>query len=365
MTYRQVDVAEAIRLREAGATVVDVREPIEWDGGHIAGAVHVPLREVPARIAAELTAHDAPVLVYCQSGARSSRVAEFLVAQGHTNVANLNARLGDWRAAGGAWDEAGAGLTPSQERRYARQLLMPDVGPDGQRRLFAARVLIIGAGGLGSPAALYLAAAGVGTIGIVDDDRVSESNLQRQVLHTTERVGVAKVDSAERAIAALNSEIRVVKHAERLDPSSAERLLGGYDVVVDGSDSIDTRYAINDAAVRLGKPVVHAAVYRWEAQVTTLVPFDGPCYRCLYPEPAPPDLAPACDVAGVIGVLPGLAGTLQASEVIKLVLGIGEPLVGRIVAIDLKRGSFEELTAARDPKCTACGVASLSAAGRG
>lgn len=353
MTFRQVGVDEARRLREEGYRVVDVREPVEWSSGHIAGATHIPLGELPARLAVDLPDPDERLLLYCRSGARSARASAFLAANGYADVANLDALVTDWRSAGGAWEEAAAMPDP----RYARQVLIPEVGTEGQRKLGEARVLVVGAGGLGSPAALYLAAAGVGTLGIVDDDVVEESNLQRQVLHRTEDVGSRKVDSAERTLRALNPATTVIKHDERLEAGTVDRLIGGYDVIVDGSDTLATRYVLNDAAVRLGKPVVHASVYRWEGMVTTFVPFEGPCYRCLYPVQPPDELAPACDVAGVMGVLPGLAGVLQATEALKLILGSGETLAGRLLTFDARSGRFDEVTVPRDPSCPACGRA--------
>jgi molybdopterin/thiamine biosynthesis adenylyltransferase/rhodanese-related sulfurtransferase len=356
VTVRQVGIDEARRLRDEGYRVIDVREPVEWASGRIAGATHIPLGDLPARLARDLPDRDERLLLYCRSGARSGRASAFLAANGYSNVVNLDALVSDWKSSGGPWEEETA-AEPAVSPRYARQVLIPEVGPDGQRRLRDGRVLVVGAGGLGSPVALYLAAAGVGTIGIVDDDAVEESNLQRQLLHRTADIGARKVDSAERTLVALNPGTRVVKHDERLDASSVERLIGGYDVVADGSDTLDTRYVVNDAAVRLRKPVVHASVYRWEGIVTTFLPFQGPCYRCLYPTQPPAELAPACDVAGVMGVLPGLAGVLQATEVLKLLLGAGETLVGRLLTFDARATRFDEVSVARDPGCPACGGA--------
>jgi molybdopterin/thiamine biosynthesis adenylyltransferase/rhodanese-related sulfurtransferase len=352
---RSVGAAEAIRLAADGHRVIDVRQPSEFDAGHIPGATLLPLGDLASRLAEVLPDRDEPLLVHCAVGARSTRASAYLAANGYTRVANLAASLADWRAAGGPWETPSPALTEEQSRRYARQLLVPGVGADGQRRLLEARVLVVGAGGLGSPAALYLAAAGIGTIGLVDDDVVELSNLQRQVMHATSRIGQSKTSSGRSALEALNPTVRVVEHPERLDASNAERLLGRYDVIVDGSDRFETRYVINDAAVGLRKPVVHASVYRWEGQVTTLVPFEGPCYRCLHPVPPPVELAPDCDVAGVMGTLPGIAGTLQATEVIKLVLGVGELLVGRLLTFDASSVEFREITVPRDPACPACG----------
>jgi sulfur-carrier protein adenylyltransferase/sulfurtransferase len=354
-SVRKVGAAEAVQLAADGYRVLDVRQQSEWDAGHIPGATLLPLPELPSRMAQLLPDRDEAVLVHCAVGARSARASAYLAANGYTRVANLDASLDAWRAAGGAWEAPPQPLTEEQRQRYGRQLLLPEVGVEGQRRLLAARVLVVGAGGLGSPAALYLAAAGIGSIGLLDDDVVELSNLQRQVLHATGRIGQAKTVSGRAALEALNPGVVVVEHAERLEAANVERLLAGYDVIVDGSDRFETRYLINDAAVALRRPVVHASVYRWEGQVTTLVPFDGPCYRCLHPAPPPEELAPACDIAGVMGTLPGIAGTLQANEVIKLVLGVGEPLVGRLLLIDAKSGEFREIHAARDPQCPACG----------
>jgi molybdopterin/thiamine biosynthesis adenylyltransferase/rhodanese-related sulfurtransferase len=362
MPLRQVGIEEAIALAADGHRVLDVREPDEWASGHIAGARHIPLAELPARAAAELPDRDAPIVVQCHSGRRSERAATWLIGQGYTNVVNLAGLIDRWPLAGGPWEAPDTSAGPAVERRYARQVLVPGVGVDGQHRLGQARVLVVGAGGLGSPAALYLAAAGVGTLGIADDDVVDETNLHRQILHTTDRIGASKVDSAAESIHELNPLVNVARHAGRVDAETVDRLIGAYDVVVDGSDSLQTRYLVNDAAVQLRKPVAHAAVYRWEAQVTTLVPFVGPCYRCLYPTEPPDGVAAACDVAGVVGVLPGLAGILQATEVIKLILGTGEPLIGRMLLVDLAGTRFEEVTVRRDPACPACGTDDARAA---
>ena len=353
--FREADVAEAVALAREGFTVVDVREQTEWDAGHVEGAVHLPLTELPDRIGSVVPDRDAPLLLHCAVGARSERAASRLAEMGYTNVVNLKGTIGRWKELGGAWTEPLALLTPAQQRRYARQTLVPEIGHEGQRRLLDARVLLIGAGGLGSPVALYLAATGVGTIGLVDDDVVSESNLQRQVLHGQDRLGMLKVDSAERTLRGINPETRVLKHVERLGADNVDRLIGDYDVIVDGTDNFDTRYALNDAAVRLRKPVVHGSIYRWDGQVTTFVPFDGPCYRCMYPTRPPDELAPACSVVGVLGVLPGIVGILQATEVLKLVLGVGQTLSGRLLMLDAMGTTFDEVRIERDPGCPACG----------
>ena len=355
MTVRDVNIDEAVALARQGYRVLDVREQSEWDAGHVAGATLVPLGEVPQRIGDVVADRDTPLLVHCAVGGRSARASAWLEQMGYTNVVNVKAPISRWQAAGGEWEEPLQLLSPSQQRRYARQVLIPEVGQEGQRRLLDAKVLLIGAGGLGSPVALYLAASGVGTIGLVDDDVVDESNLQRQVLHGVDRVGMRKVDSAELTLHGLNPETTVVKHVERLGPDNVERLIGGYDVVVDGTDNFDTRYVLNDAAVRLGRPVVHGSIYRWDGQITTFVPFEGPCYRCMYPTQPPPELAPACSVAGVLGVLPGIVGLLQANEVFKLVLGVGDTLSGRLLMFDAMGTTFDEVRIWRDPACPACG----------
>jgi molybdopterin/thiamine biosynthesis adenylyltransferase/rhodanese-related sulfurtransferase len=351
---RQLTVEQALGRAQAGDRFVDVREPWEWAAGHVAGALHIPLGELPARLA-ELPAPDAPIVLYCRSGARSGRAALFLAAQGYRDVANVDDLIERWPQHGGAWEADGEGLTAGQRRRYARQLLLPEVGEQGQRRLLAAKVLLVGAGGLGSPVGLYLAAAGIGTIGLVDDDVVDESNLQRQVVHATDRVGMPKTASARAALEALNPDVSVVEHPVRLTGGNATELIGGYDVVVDGSDNFATRYALNDAAVNLRKPVVHASVYRWEGEVTTLLPFQGPCYRCLHPSQPPDELAPDCALAGVLGVLPGMLGTIEAAEVLKLVLGTGQTLAGRLLLVDAATAEFREVRVERDPACPACG----------
>ena len=356
--YREVGLSEGVALAREGYRVVDVREQNEWDAGHVAGATLVPLRQVPERIADVAPDRDEPLLVHCAVGGRSARASAWLAQQGYTNVVNLKVPISGWKQAGGEWDEPAQLLSPSQQRRYARQVLIPEVGQEGQRALLDAKVLLIGAGGLGSPIALYLAASGVGTIGLVDDDVVDESNLQRQVLHGADRVGMRKVDSAEMTILGLNPETTVVKHVERLGAENVERLIAGYDVIVDGTDNFDTRYVLNDAAVRLRKPVVHGSIYRWDGQMTTFVPFEGPCYRCMYPTQPPPELAPACSVAGVLGVLPGIVGLLQANEVFKLVLGVGETLAGRLLMFDAQGTTFDEVRIWRDPACPACGEGS-------
>jgi sulfur-carrier protein adenylyltransferase/sulfurtransferase len=361
---REVSPQEADRLRSAGATLIDVREQHEWDAGYIAGAKHVARSYLEDNVETVAPDRDAPIVVYCASGVRSAYGTRTLLQLGYTNVVNMAGGFEAWKSLGLPW-VAPAGLTPAQQQRYSRHLLIPEVGSAGQAKLLDSKVLIIGAGGLGSPAALYLAAAGVGTLGIVDFDVVEASNLQRQVLHSTERLGDKKVDSARTTIQALNPDVHVVAHDEMLLADNVERLIAGYDVILDGTDTFETRYLLNDAAVAAGIPVVHASVFRFEGQLTTFVPYEGPCYRCLYPTPPPPELAPGCSVAGVLGVVPGIMGLLQANEVLKLVLGIGEPLVGRLLLFDALDGSFSELRLARDPACPACSDAAGAARERG
>jgi len=354
-SIRQVSTADAIELARQGYRVIDVREPHEWNAGHVDGATLIPLADLPARFADEVPDRSTPILLHCRSGARSGRAAAYLAQAGYTNLVNMNDMVDAWPRLGGPWVEPRQLLTPAQARRYSRQTLIPEIGQEGQRRLIDSSVLLIGAGGLGSPVALYLAASGIGTIGLVDDDVVDESNLQRQVVHTVDRIGQPKTASARVTLEALNPETRVVEHRERLSAENVERLIAGYDVIVDGTDNFDTRYVLNDAAVRLRKPVVHGSIYRWDGQVTTFVPFEGPCYRCMYPTQPPEELAPACAVAGVLGVLPGIAGMIQANEVFKLLLGVGDTLAGRLLMFDAMSTEFNEVRVWRDPACPACG----------
>jgi molybdopterin/thiamine biosynthesis adenylyltransferase/rhodanese-related sulfurtransferase len=354
-----VSAAEALELAASGWRILDVREQVEWNEGHIPSATLLPLADLALRIGEVAPERDAPLLVHCAVGARSLRASAWLVQNGYSSVASMRASLLDWRRLGGAWEAPEQLLTPSQQRRYSRQVLIPEIGQAGQRKLLDSRVLLIGAGGLGSPAALYLAASGIGTIGLVDDDVVDESNLQRQVLHASDRVGMPKTESARMTLNALNPETRVVEHRERLDADNVERLIADYDVIVDGTDNFETRYLLNDAAIRLRKPVVHGSIYRWDGQVTTFAPFAGPCYRCMYPTQPPPELAPSCAVAGVLGVLPGIVGLLQANEVFKLLLGVGETLAGRLLMFDAMATEFSEVRIWRDPACPSCGEGTI------
>ncbi|HSH22099.1 MAG TPA: molybdopterin-synthase adenylyltransferase MoeB, partial [Candidatus Caenarcaniphilales bacterium] len=320
-----------------------------------------PRGHLESRIEAAAPDRDGPLILYCASGIRSALAARQLADLGYRDVVSLAGGFQRWKAEGRPW-KAPLVLSAEQQRRYSRHLLIPEVGSGGQQRLLESRVLFIGAGGLGSPAMLYLAAAGVGTIGIVDFDVVELSNLQRQVVHSTERLGRKKTESAAETIGALNPDVSVVAHDEMLTDENVSRLIDGYDVVIDGTDTFETRYSLNDAAVRARIPVVHASVFRFEGQLTVFAPFEGPCYRCLYPTPPPPELAPGCSVAGVLGVVPGVMGLLQATEAIKLLLGTGEPLVGRLLIYDALDATFQELQLRRDPACPACSDAATAAA---
>src|SRR3954471_5580777 len=351
----EVDPAEVReQLNDDGVVLIDVRETEEFDAGHIPGAVHVPRSYLESRIENAVSDRDAHVVLYCQSGNRSAWGAHTLKdLLGYENVESMKGGITLWKDRGYEV-EVPKSLTKEQRERYSRHLLIPEVGVEGQQKLLEAKVLLLGAGGLGSPAALYLAAAGVGTLGIVDDDVVDLSNLQRQVVHTTDRIGVPKVDSAEETIQAINPDVDVVKHPVRLDASNVIELIEPYDIVVDGVDNFPTRYLLNDASVRLQIPVVSASILGFDGQLSVFKPYEGPCYRCLYPVPPPAELAPSCGANGVLGVLPGTMGLLQATEVIKLVVGVGEPLVGRLLLYEALGATFTELKVRRDPECPVC-----------
>jgi molybdopterin/thiamine biosynthesis adenylyltransferase/rhodanese-related sulfurtransferase len=352
--------ADLARRTDTRTVLLDVREAEEWDAGHVPAALKVSKSYLEQDIEAAIPDRDRPIVVYCAGGIRSLFAALTLQDMGYTNVVSMAGGFQQWKGAGLPWDMPRM-LSTEQKQRYSRHLLIPEVGIDGQGRLLDSKVLLVGAGGLGSPAALYLAAAGVGTIGIVDFDVVDLSNLQRQILHTSDRVGERKVDSARRTINALNPDVNVVGHEEMLTGENVERIIAGYDVILDGTDTFDTRYTLNDAAVAAGIPVVHASVFRFEGQLTVFKPYEGPCYRCLYPTPPPPELAPGCSVAGVLGVVPGIMGLLQANEVLKLILGIGDSLAGRLLLFDALDASFTELTLRRDPACPVCSDAARAA----
>jgi molybdopterin/thiamine biosynthesis adenylyltransferase/rhodanese-related sulfurtransferase len=334
--------------------LVDVREKHEWNEGHIPGAVHVPRGYLELQVEEAVPDKDKTLVLYCAGGVRSLMAGATLQQMGYKNVVSMAGGFGAWKGNGYPFVQPRT-LSEAQAKRYSRHLLVPEVGEEGQFKLLDSRVLLIGAGGLGSPAAYYLAAAGVGTIGIIDADIVDDSNLQRQILHNTQRIGQYKAESARETIEALNPDVKVITHIERLDESNVARIIADYDVILDGTDNFPTRYLLNDAALIANKPVVHGSVFRFEGQLTVFKPYEGPCYRCLYPEPPPMALAPSCAEAGVLGVLPGIIGILQATETIKLLLGIGDPLVGRMMTYDALAGEFNELRLFRDPKCAACG----------
>lgn len=353
----EIDVQHARdRLAEATPAVIDVREADEVEQGIIPGSIHISRGFLELRVEDAVPDKDRPVIVYCAGGTRSALAAKTMQDLGYTNVSSLAGGFTAWKGEGGSWALPRT-LNPEQRRRYSRHLLIPEIGERGQQALLDARVLLVGAGGLGSPAALYLAAAGIGTLGIVDADEVDESNLQRQVIHTTDRVGMAKVKSARFAIEALNPDVAVELHPVRLTKENAIDLVSGYDVVLDGSDNFATRYLLNDVCTLLGKPYSHGSIYRFEGQATTFDPRDesAPCYRCLFPEPPPPELAPSCAEAGVLGLLPGMIGLIQATEVAKLVLGIGTTLTGRLLMYDALGMTFRTLTLKKDPACPICG----------
>jgi molybdopterin/thiamine biosynthesis adenylyltransferase/rhodanese-related sulfurtransferase len=351
----EVDPAVVAEHLGNGVTVIDVREGDEWDAGHLPSAKHVARGYLESRIENAVSDRDARVVVYCASGQRSALAARTLTEDlGYTNVASMTGGITLWKDRGYSVELPKA-LTKEQRERYGRHLLLPEVGLEGQTKLLESKVLLLGAGGLGSPTALYLAAAGVGTLGIVDDDVVDLSNLQRQVIHTTETVGTSKVDSAERAINALNPDVQVRKFAMRLNSENIMEILSeGWDVIVDGVDNFPTRYLLNDATVRLDIPVVSASILGFDGQLSVFKPHDGPCYRCLYPVPPPAELAPSCGANGVLGVLPGTMGLLQATEVVKLVTGAGDPLVGRLLLYEALSATFTELKVRRDPECPIC-----------
>jgi molybdopterin/thiamine biosynthesis adenylyltransferase/rhodanese-related sulfurtransferase len=353
----RIDEVDPAAVREQvgnGAVVVDVREPEEWGAGHIPGAVLVPKSYLESRIEGAVPDHAKHVILYCASGNRSAWAARTLIEDlGYEHVESMTGGFTLWKDRGYEV-ETPRTLTAEQRERYSRHLLLPEVGPEGQQKLLDAKVLLLGAGGLGSPAALYLAAAGVGTLGIVDNDEVDLSNLQRQVIHSSERIGVSKVDSAEQTITALNPDVKVQKYPVRLGPDNIVEIISGYDIVVDGLDNFPTRYLLNDASVRLGIPVVSAAILGFEGQLSVFKPHDGPCYRCLFPVPPPAELAPSCGANGVLGVLPGTMGLLQATEVIKLILGEGDPLIGRLLMYDALAATTTEVKVRRDPDCPIC-----------
>lgn len=353
-SIQEVGLDDAQALIANDVPILDVREPVEVAQGMIEGAIHIPLGQVADRIAAELPQKSTPVLVYCAGGMRSYAAAEIMQALGYDDPISLAPGFNGWKAAGLPWTTPGP-PSAALSARYSRHLLLPDVGLEGQEKLLASRVLVVGAGGLGSPALLYLAAAGAGHIGVIDDDVVDESNLQRQVIHGTSDIGEPKVASAMRQIAELNPDVAVEPIQERLTQEIVLDLVSRYDIIVDGADNFATRYLINDACVLLGKPNVHGGVDRFRGQATVFSLPEGPCYRCLFDEPPPPGTALNCAEAGVLGVVPGIIGVIQATEAIKLVLGIGEPLIGRLLTLDALPMTFREIPIRKDPDCPMCG----------
>ncbi|XXT24348.1 molybdopterin-synthase adenylyltransferase MoeB [Sorangium sp. So ce429] len=355
-SIRELSIADLKRRLDDKVPMVllDVREKEEYRAGFIPGALSIPRGFLEMQVEQKLPDKSAHIVAYCAGGTRSALAAKTLQELGYTNVESVNPGFSRWKDMSFPV-EMPPNLTDAQRDRYSRHLLLPEVGEAGQAKLLASKVLLLGAGGLGSPAALYLAAAGVGTLGLVDADVVDNSNLQRQILHATSRVGMPKVDSAEVAIRDLNPDVKVVKFQERLDSGNVDRIFDQFDIVIDGCDNFPTRYLVNDASVFKKKPVVHGSIFRFEGQVTTFVPGVGPCYRCLYPEPPPAHLAPSCQEAGVLGILPGMVGIVQATEAVKLILGRGTPLIGRLLTYDSLRMKFGELKLRRDKNCPACG----------
>ncbi|MHB8681156.1 MAG: molybdopterin-synthase adenylyltransferase MoeB [Acidimicrobiales bacterium] len=347
-------VPEEVEPRLGEAVLLDVREADEYEQGALPGAVHVPRGFLEFQVEGRIPDKSRPVVVYCASGFRSAFAAKTLGDLGYGDVVSLVGGFNRWKDEGRPWTTPKA-LVPEQRNRYQRHLLLPEVGEEGQLRLLDSKVLLLGAGGLGSPAALYLAAAGVGTIGIIDMDVVDASNLQRQILHNMDRIGERKVDSAKKTLSALNPDVNVVTYDVRLGADNILDVIDGYDLIVDGTDNFPTRYLVNDATLLKRIPVVHGSIFRFEGQVTVFDPYNGPCYRCFVPQPPPAELAPSCAEAGVFGVLPGIIGSIQAIEAIKMLLGLGDPLVGRLLAYDALEESFRTFKLRRDPECPACG----------
>jgi molybdopterin/thiamine biosynthesis adenylyltransferase/rhodanese-related sulfurtransferase len=353
---REVTTADAAQALDdrPGIVVLDVREPDEYEQGALPGAVHLARGNLESRIEGQVPDRQTPIIVHCASGVRSAFAAKTLQDLGYADVASMAGGFNKWKDEGRAWTTPRT-LSADQRNRYQRHLLLPEVGETGQQKLLDSRALLLGAGGLGSPAALYLAAAGVGTLGIIDMDVVDESNLQRQILHNLDRVGERKVDSAKKTLTALNPDVDVVTYDVRLGADNILDVIDGYDVIVDGTDNFPTRYLVNDASLVKRIPVVHGSIFRFEGQATVFAPYEGPCYRCMIPEPPPAELAPSCAEAGVLGVLPGIIGSIQAMEAIKVLLDLGDPLIGRLLAYDAMEETFRVFKVNRDPECPACG----------
>ncbi len=353
---REVDTATADEMRgQPGAVVLDIREADEYEQGAVPGAIHLVRGHLESQVEGLIPNRDATIVCFCAGGTRSAFAADTLDRLGYTDVVSVEGGFNKWKDESRDWS-APRTLDAVQRNRYQRHLLLPEIGEEGQLRLLDAKVLLLGAGGLGSPAAMYLAAAGVGTIGIIDMDVVDDSNLQRQILHNVSRIGERKVESAKETLTLLNPEIVVNAYDTRLGADNVVELLEQYDIVVDGADNFPSRYLLNDASLRTGTPVVHGSIFRFEGQVTVFEPHDGPCYRCMIPEPPPAELAPSCAEAGVLGVLPGIIGSIQALEAIKVILDLGDSLSGRLLAYDALEQSFRTFKIQRDPKCPACSI---------
>ncbi|MDH2904038.1 MAG: molybdopterin-synthase adenylyltransferase MoeB [Actinomycetota bacterium] len=350
---REIDPHD-VASRLSDFIILDVREPDEYEQGAVPGAVHIPRGQLEFAVEGRIVDKTTPVAVYCAGGVRSAFAAKTMQELGYADVVSVIGGFNKWKDEGLPW-KAPATMSADQRIRYHRHLLLPEVGEKGQLKLLESKVLLLGAGGLGSPAALYLAAAGVGTLGIIDMDVVDSSNLQRQILHNLERVGMRKVDSAKKTLTAMNPDLEVKTYDMRLGADNILDIIDGYDVIVDGTDNFPTRYLVNDAALVKKIPVVHGSIFRFEGQVTVFAPYVGPCYRCMIPEPPPAELAPSCAEAGVLGVLPGIVGSIQAIETIKILLGLGEPLIGRLLTYDALDQSFRTFKVRRDPECPACG----------
>jgi len=347
-SIKEVDPGAGEDLMADGWTLLDVREPDEFEQGAIPGSIHIPRGQLESNIENRVPDRSTPIVVMCAGGVRSAFAVQTLEQLGYPNTVSMAGGFNKWKDEGRDWARPRT-LSPDQRNRYQRHLLVPEIGEEGQLKLLDSKVLLLGAGGLGSPAALYLVAAGVGTLGIIDMDVVDESNLQRQILHNLDRIGERKVDSAKKTLTALNPDVDVVTYDLRLGADNILDILPGYDVVVDGADNFPSRYLLNDASVKLGIPVVHGSIFRFEGQITVFDPRQGPTYRDMLPEAPPPEFAPSCAEAGVLGVLPGIVGSIQALEAIKLLLGIGEPLRGRLVAFDALEMSFREFKLGIDP----------------
>jgi len=352
---REIDPAQAEQeISAEKAVVLDVREPDEYEQGALAGAVHIPRGTLETSVEGRIPDKASHLVVYCAGGTRSAFAAKTLQDLGYTDVASVVGGFNRWKDEGREWS-APRSLSSEQRNRYQRHLLLPEIGEAGQLKLLDSKVLLLGAGGLGSPAALYLAAAGVGTVGIIDMDEVDASNLQRQILHNTDRIGDRKVDSAKKTLTLMNPDVNVVTYDVRLGADNVLDIIDGYDVIVDGTDNFPTRYLVNDASLVKRIPVVHGSIFRFEGQVTVFNPYVGPCYRCMIPEPPPAELAPSCSEAGVLGVLCGIIGSLQAIEAVKILLDLGETLQGRLMAYDALEQSFRTFKVHRDPICPTCG----------